>query len=104
LSGAPHLRVLGRVDHTPRTAPEILCTGARFTHQGQKPDIYPCFGVAAEEVAEELKTPSFRGMFFAEESLFSWVSIEEGFLALLGMTENATFFAACEAATHKAHL
>jgi len=35
----------------------------------------------AEEAAEKLKIPSFRGMFFAEEFLFSWVSIEEGFLA-----------------------
>jgi hypothetical protein len=34
-------------------------------------------------------------MFLAEESLFSWVSIEEGFLAPLGMTENGTFSAAC---------
>jgi hypothetical protein len=53
---------------------------------------------AALQGAEKLKTPSFRGMLFAEESLFSWVSIEEGFLASLGMTENGTFSAACLAA------
>jgi hypothetical protein len=35
-------------------------------------------------------------MFLAEESLFFWVSIEEGFLASLGMTENATFSATCK--------
>jgi hypothetical protein len=30
--------------------------------------------------------PSFRGVFFAEESLFCRVAIEEGFFASLGMT------------------
>jgi hypothetical protein len=27
----------------------------------------------AEQAAEKLKTPSFRGSLFAEESLFSWI-------------------------------
>ena len=34
-------------------------------------------------------------MFLAGESLFSWVSIEEGFPASLGMTANAIFSATC---------
>jgi hypothetical protein len=28
---------------------------------------------AAEQVTEKIKTPSFRGTFRAEESLFSWI-------------------------------
>jgi len=43
-------------------------------------------------------------MFLAEESLFSWVSIEEGFLVSLGMTENGTFSATCEACAAGQHL
>jgi hypothetical protein len=38
-------------------------------------------GVQAEQAAEKLKMLSFRGMFPAEEALFSKVSMEEGFLA-----------------------
>jgi len=34
----------------------------------------------ASQAAEKSEKPSFRGAFFAEESLLSWVSIEEGFL------------------------
>jgi hypothetical protein len=39
------------------------------------------------EVVEKLKILSFQGALHAEESLFSWVYIEEGFLASLGMTK-----------------
>jgi hypothetical protein len=38
---------------------------------------------------------SFRGAFFAEESLFFRASTEERFLASLGMTVLGTFSAAC---------
>jgi len=36
--------------------------------------------LAVSQAAKKSKKPSFRGAFFAEESLFSWGSIEEGFL------------------------
>jgi hypothetical protein len=47
----------------------------------------------ASEAAEKAKVSSFRGIFFAEESLFYWTSIEEGFLASLGMTGKESFSA-----------
>jgi hypothetical protein len=50
--------------------------------------------VAASEATEKLNNSSFRGAFFAEESLFSWASIEEGFLASLGMTAKESFSSA----------
>jgi len=42
---------------------------------------------AALQAAEKLNILSFRGTLRAEESLFSWVSIKERFLASLGMTK-----------------
>jgi predicted metalloprotease with PDZ domain len=44
---------------------------------------YNSIAPAAKEVAEKLKRPSCRGALFAEESLFSPVTIEEGFFAEL---------------------
>jgi len=44
--------------------------------------------------AEILMVLSFRGVLFAEESLFSLAAIEERFLAPLGMTKLETIFAA----------
>jgi hypothetical protein len=41
----------------------------------------------AEQAAEKVTILSFRGALRAEESLFSWVSIKERFLASLGMTK-----------------
>jgi len=40
-------------------------------------------------------------MLFAEESLFSWVSTEEGYLASLGMTTILVFSAIHEAGATK---
>jgi hypothetical protein len=60
--------------------------------------------VAAEEAAGKLKRPSFRGMFLPRNPSFSCVSVEEGFLASLGMTENAIFSATSDVTAHKDYL
>jgi hypothetical protein len=71
---------------------------------------WPSGAPAAKQFAEKVETPSFRsrrtfsvnrGTLHAEESLFSWASNKEGFLASLGMTIRGTFSAACEAVTYK---
>src|SRR6266699_4432541 len=73
---------------------------SRVATQTLKPSLYRVFEVAAEEVAEKLKTLSFRGTLRAEESLFSCVSSAERFLTSFGMTIKDTFSAASKAATH----
>jgi len=60
--------------------------------------VFGIFGHCGFAGCEKTQNVSFRSTLRAEEPLFSWVSIEEEFLALLGMTEKETFSASCSAA------
>jgi hypothetical protein len=51
------------------------------------PAVHSAKNGQASALAEKLNFLSFRGALRAEESLFSWVSIKERFLASLGMTK-----------------
>src|SRR5258706_1414485 len=79
----------GRANSATRMAPASRAASTATPRNGFLLLICRCSGPSLSSTGGKFKYSSFRGMLFAEESLFSWHSKPERFLTSFGMTATA---------------
>src|SRR5258708_14651917 len=79
----------GRANSAKRMVPASRAASTATPRNGFLLLICRCSGPSLSSTGGKFKYLSFRGMLFAEESLFSWHSKPERFLTSFGMTATA---------------